>query len=462
MTHYDYIIIGSGPSGGTLAYNLVNGGAKVLMLEAGPFYRKDTFPANEADYTAQLYWGGGIEFDVFAKTAFLRAKCVGGTSIVNQALLDRFDEMAFEDWRDRSGVSFFTEEEMRPHYDEVESNLSLHKFTREDFNRNAELFTTGCDANGYEWEYLRRGQSDCALDQGNDCLGCLGGCHRDSKQSSLVTGIQQVEGKGLDVKAEFMVEHIEETQDGYRINGTHQGEKTQLEAPSVILAAGSFGTNKIMLRSGFKKELPALGQGFTCHPQFMSYAIYDEPVDAHKGAFQTVASKDPTFRKKGFKLENVFAPPISTAMLFDVTGAAHQERMRNYRYMSCAEVAVRDEAVGAIDVDKKGELQVTKDLTFPDIERRDAGLEAVYNILSESGAREIVQSTSYFGLHLMGGCSFGTNPAESVINPEFQVHGKKGLYIADSATFPSAPGINPSLTIMALAQRLSGELVSSK
>jgi choline dehydrogenase-like flavoprotein len=61
---YDFIIIGSGASGGVLAHNLhINQELKCYLLEAGKFFRKETFPKTEADYTSQLFWGGGIEFD---------------------------------------------------------------------------------------------------------------------------------------------------------------------------------------------------------------------------------------------------------------------------------------------------------------------------------------------------------------------------------------------------------------
>ncbi|MCZ7666691.1 MAG: GMC family oxidoreductase N-terminal domain-containing protein [Chloroflexi bacterium] len=60
--------------------------------------------------------------------AFLRGKVVGGGSMVNQALMDRFDEVAFADWRDESGVEFFTPETMSPYYDQIEAVLALHTF----------------------------------------------------------------------------------------------------------------------------------------------------------------------------------------------------------------------------------------------------------------------------------------------------------------------------------------------
>jgi choline dehydrogenase-like flavoprotein len=59
----------------------------------------------------------------------------------------------------------------------------------------------------------------------------------------------------------------------------------------------------------------------------------------------------------------------------------------------------------------------------------------------------------------MGGCVMGTDPKRSVVNPEYNVHGEKTLYITDSSIYPNAPGINPGLTIKALSHRLSKQLL---
>lgn len=455
---YDYIVIGSGPSGGNVAYNLFKAGANVLLLEAGKLFNKKTFPRDEADVSAQLYWGGGIEFGADARMAFLRARVVGGTSIVNQCLLDRFDDIALDDWKDESGVDWFNSQHMAQYYDTVENRLALHTFEQNDMNRNAQLFTDSCDKLGVKWGYLRRGQSDCALDRGNDCLGCLGGCHRDSKQSSYVGFIKNGIQEGLQLQTDTEVDRIENNGDIVTIHARHRGEPVKLQSKNVVLAGGSFGTTKMLLASGFKNKLPALGKYFSSHPQFMSFGVFDEPINAHKKGFQTVASKDPNLRKKGFKLENVFAPPISAGMLLNTTGIPHQEFMRGYTKMTCIEVAVRDENVGELKLDSKGKLIVHKPLTDQDKRRRDEGVGLINDILSNQGAKRVVASPYYIGLHLMGGCVMGTNAVKSVVDPEFKVHGYNNMFIADSSMYPNAPGINPSLTVMALAQKLSEQL----
>ncbi len=459
MKTYEYIVVGSGPGGGVVAHNLNEAGADVALLEAGKFFRKDTFPKNEADISAQLYWGGGVEFDKSARMLFLRARLVGGTSIVNQALLDRFDDIAFNDWQAETGIDFFNQADMKSAYDKVCDFLSIYQFEASEMGKNARYFAKSCDKLGYKWDFLHRGQDDCALEKGNDCVACLGGCHRDSKQSTMATYIQKGEQQGLKVIAETEISHVEEVEDGVYVYGSTRGTKVKFKAKKVILAGGSFGTTKMLFQSGVKKKLPSLGKYFSTHPQYMNFGVHDEDIYSHKGFFQTVASKDPNFRQKGFKLECVFAGPVAIAMLFKPFGKAHQDIMMNYTKITCVEVAVRDENVGEINVDKKGNLVVQKDLTDQDKTRRDAGLQAVANIMTESGAKQVIHAPNYFGLHLMGGARMGVDGKNSVVAPDFKLHGYNNVYVCDSSLFPNAPGINPSLTIFALSQMLSEQLI---
>jgi choline dehydrogenase-like flavoprotein len=357
-------------------------------------------------------------------------------------------------------VDWFTPEHLRPYYDTVEGQLALHTFTPNEYNKNAQMFTKACDELGVKWGSLRKGQGDCAHERGNDCINCLGGCYRDSKQSSLVGYVQKGEKEGLQIAAETEIDRIE-TGDTVTILGTSKGQKVSYTAKNLVVAGGSFGTTKLLLQSGFKKQLPALGKYFTSHPQFMCKGVFDEPLNAQRSYIQTVASEDANLRTKGFKLENVFAPPISMAVLYNRTGPRHQQFMGRYNNMACIEVAVRDENTGEIAV-KGNKLVVQKKLTDQDKRRRDEGVALIKNILLKQGAKEVIQSPYYIGLHLMGGSVIGTDATKSVVDPEFRVHGHKNIFIADSSIYPNAPGINPSLTIMALAQKLSEQLIAQR
>lgn len=458
----DFIIIGSGVSGGRVAYNLTVAGATCLLLEAGHEYSATTFPNNELDYSSQLFWGGGLEVSQDGRLGFLRAKCLGGTSIVNQALLDRFDERVWSDWKARSGIEFFSEKEMARWYDDVEKQLKISEVPKDYYNRNAHLFTEAFDKKGYGWSPLHRAQGDCKLDQGSDCMVCLGGCPRDSKQSSLVTTIRWARKLGLKVESEVEVQQVVHESDRVRVIGKRKNQILDFEAERVFLAAGALGNSSILLRSGYKKSLPALGKGFSCHPQFMTYALFDEPVDAHKGAFQAVKSDDIRLKTSGYKLENVFAPPIGTAMLVPGYGNQHSEIMKKYRHMASIEVALRDQPNGEIKLASNGKILIEKSLHPEDRVKGESGLQFVKGLFESVGAKKIIQCRQAFGLHLMGGCTLGTDPKTSVVNPEFQVHGFPRLYAADSSIFPEAPGINPSFTIMALSQKASQQVAGAK
>ena len=95
MADFDCAIIGSGTAGGVLAHFLTEGGLKCLLLEAGQEYHAGTYPDSELEGTSELYWNGGMDISQDGRLVLLRAKCVGGGSIINQCLLDRFDQPAF-------------------------------------------------------------------------------------------------------------------------------------------------------------------------------------------------------------------------------------------------------------------------------------------------------------------------------------------------------------------------------
>jgi choline dehydrogenase-like flavoprotein len=457
---YDAIIVGAGTSGSFVANALTQAGMQCLLLEAGSSFNRHTYPRKEIDGNAQLFWGGGIELNTEASIGFLRPKVVGGGSIVNQALMDRFDTSAFAAWREQSGADWLRREQLDPWYDAAEKEIEIRTIPMEFQNGNARVFRTGFDHNGYRWASLRRAQADCRFEDGNCCIECLTGCRIDSKQSTPVTVLKKALAAGLELRSEFEVRQVVETTGEVAVSGVgRDSSPATYRGRRLVLASGAIGNSRLLLLSGFERRLPALGHNFFTHPQYMNLARYDDPVNAHRGPLQSFKSDDANFRRSGFKLENVFAPPVAIAMLLPGIGAQHLRHMRDITHLACIEVAVRDTNPGRIRISRSGLPVIEKRLNGEDIRRRDAGMAAIRNIFLATGAKEIIEGSFAIGLHLQGGCNMGTDPARSVTSPEFRLHGCRNIYAADSSVFPNAPGINPAFTIMAMSLKAADQIL---
>lgn len=458
-SNYDVIIVGAGVSGSFIANELVSKGLKCLVLEAGFHLNKNTYPIHDVLINSKMYWSGGAELNKEGSLAFLRPKVVGGGSIVNQALLDRFDSEVFADWKSKSQVDFFNQDSLSQYYEKAESNISIEEIPESARNKNAKVFMEGMTKNGFIAKPLKRAQKGCNSPEKRDCIECLSGCRLDSKQSMAVTVMPTALKKGLELISSFEVKRIEPYSDGVKVFGL-KGKKESLEfrAKKLVLASGAIGNSILLLRSNLKKEIPALGENFFTHPQFMSLGIYKEKLDSFKSAFQSLKSDDPQFKKWGFKLENVFAPPNGISMLLPGYGKNHLELMKKIPYMACIEVAVRDTNPGTIKLGKNGSVIVDKKLNSEDEKRKKKGLEVIDQIFNSTGALDIIRGKIGVGLHLMGGCGIGQDEKKSVTSPDFHLHGFKNIFLADSSIFPAAPGINPSLTIMALSIKASEKI----
>ena len=448
----DFIIIGAGISGIIMAKQLSERGASITLLEAGKHFNRHTYPRKEIDANSQLYWGGGIELNQHATIGFLRPKVVGGGSIVNQALLDRFDQNALASWKSQSGIKFFDSEAMNPWYEQAESGVKIQEIPAQFRNTNADIFIDGFKNLGFKCAPLKRAQSHCQYEKGNDCIECLAGCRLDSKQSTAITALPCALKNGVSLISQFEVTHFEKSKDIYHVHGKNaHGEYKRLSAKKLILASGAIGNSKILLNSKYGNKNNQVGKRFYTHPQFMSLGLYEKEIAAHKGPFQAMKSDEPHFRINRFKLENVFAPPVGLSMLLPGLGSDHMKAMKKLRHYACVEVAIRDQLPGQIRITSKGKVQISKSVFGEDYTTYKKGEKVIHEIFKTTGAKSIINGELSIGLHLMGGLCIGTDSAKDVVTPDFNLHDDPNIFCADSSIFPNAPGINPSLTIMALS-----------
>jgi choline dehydrogenase-like flavoprotein len=454
---YDVVIVGSGPSGTAFAQVLVRAGRRCLLLEAGDRFAPSQYPRNERDGNARLFWGGGAEFDGDARMNFLRARVLGGGSVVDQALWDRFDTIALDDFRAKSGIDDFDATTMAAWYDRAERLLELRTIPEAAWNENAKRYARAFAAKGYRFAALRRAQSDCRWNSGNDCIACLNGCRAGSKQSMAQAVLPALEAAGLEVRTGVTVQAIQEKSESVTVLGRDaSGRPLIFFGRRLVLAAGPCGNVPLLARAfadAGKRPPKGLGEGFFAHPQFMTFGVFREPVDAHRGAFQALQSDEPRFREAGFKLTNGFAPPAVLAMLVPERRRALLRKLATWRHWGAIEVAVRDATPGRIVVSANGRVRLERPLRAEDRARRDRGLAVARELLAAAGAIDVFEGRLPVGLHLMGGCRMGADDRRDVVDPDGRVYGFRRLHVGDGSIFPAAPGLNPTLTITAVSLR---------
>lgn len=460
IAHYDVIIIGSGPSGSAIANELTRSGIRCLMLEAGKYFPRDTFPQLEIDYNSQIYWSGGLELDTTCKNGIMRGKAVGGGTLAYQAIIYRFDEYALGPWRRQSGINYFTVEEMEPWYKKADPLLHVAPVDERYRNECSRIFAEGHTKFGYQAKPELRAQHDCHWEEGNDCIMCLGGCAIDSKQSMPNTVLKSALKQGLHLIPEFEVLRVETQGDGIVVHGKHRkDQKMSFSGKKLVLAGAPLGNTKLLLKSGFKTRLPDLGEHFYVHTQWFHFGMFDREINAHKGPFQVYGSQDIKLRQKGFKLENTFAPPASLAWLFTGYGLEHHAVMRKFRNLSCVETSIRGYHPGRLRLDRNDNLIINCGFTDDEERRTKEARELAYNILTSFGARWVVTSRFSICPHHFGGLAMGVDDRKSCVDPEFHLHGFRNIYCADTSAFPNAPGMNPVLTILALSIKASQQIL---
>ena len=67
-----------------------------------------------------------------------------------------------------------------------------------------------------------------------------------------------------------------------------------------------------------------------------------------------------------------------------------------------------------------------------------------------------------FSAHLMGGCAMGSDPSKAVADSSGRVYGAEGVYVGDASIFPTTPGVNPMITIMAMARRTADAILEKE
>ncbi|NNJ08527.1 GMC family oxidoreductase, partial [Streptomyces sp. PKU-MA01144] len=280
----DVLVIGSGFGGAIAAYHLAAGGAKVTVLERGPWLKNDEF---EHDYKLGSSYTRIFDFVVGDGMSVLGGNCVGGGSVVYFAAMPRAPEFVF----DRHGSigrrmwpTSVSRETLDPWYDRIEESLSVSRQDWSDASYAGGLWAAACDHAG------RTANPLAAAIDNSRCVNCnfmMAGCRFEAKQSLTVNYLPAAIAHGAEIRPLHEVQHLTRTPDGdYRVhyNIVHdedyrlQNGSGVIEAKIVVMAAGAGATPVILQRSeAHLGTMPrAVGRYFSGNGERLNTAVLNE------------------------------------------------------------------------------------------------------------------------------------------------------------------------------------------
>jgi hypothetical protein len=241
------------------------------------------------------------------------------------------------------------------------------------------------------------------------------------------------------------------------------------------VCAGALLTPVLLARSGIVPR--GLGRNLRIHPATRVLARFDEPVHAWEGVPQSYHVQE--FEPEGIFLQGMFVPPGVQAAAVPGFGLAHKARMAAYDRLASFGALISDTSSGRVLVAGRRPL-VWYWMGRDDVRRLQRAIAIVARIFFAAGAREVYPGVRRHGVlraaaeaaalehvpvraadldvmafHPMGTARMGADPQCASVAPSGEVHGVRGLYVADASLFPTSTRVNPQLTIMALATRIA-------
>jgi choline dehydrogenase-like flavoprotein len=489
----DVCIIGSGAGGGVVAAQLTAAGRSVLVLEAGPGDQAAEFDQREIIGMQRLYLEQGTTATRDLSVAILAGSCVGGGTSVNWQTSLRTPDFIRDEWADRSGIRAFADDTFTRALDAVCGRINVGTGESARNGNNAPL-ERGCAALGYRWSDIPRNSRGCDLTQ---CGFCVFGCRVGGKQSTANTYLRDAQQAGRGGRATIVAsckaEHLR--LDHGRVAGVQAVARDEragtrfpvrVNARTVVVAAGALETPAFLMRSGI--EHPQLGRNLYLHPATGVAGRYVEPVRGWIGAPQTVLCDEFGQRRGnyGYRIETAPIHPGLLSLSQPWYGARdHRTRMQRLAHVSAFIVLTRDRQSGRVTVDAEGRAVVDYAIGRMERELLQEGIASGARVHWAAGATEIhtlhsrdhtlrrsdanrtsdidafchevaalpvhANRCAVFSAHQMGTCRMGIDPRRNVCDERGQVHGVPGLYVADTSLFPASSGVNPMITVMALA-----------
>jgi choline dehydrogenase-like flavoprotein len=485
----DVVIVGTGAGGGVLAHELVEQGHDVLMLERGDFVDPATFTEDEMQMYSRLYSDGLIQVSRDFSFRILQGRCVGGSTVVNNAVCFDLPPEVLAAWNDDgAGLPETLDDSFR----------AMRRLMRVTSQVDAPV-SSGVDrvAAAIERLGLHRPPYGAGVVDAN-IAGCLGcgycnlGCAYDKKLSMLnhvLPAAQRTDDRRpsrgrLRILPACEVTRIDRDGmfgagsrhvSGVRCRVGAERRELRVRAGTVVVAAGAIHSSRLLQRSHIGGARAGLG---LC-ANLASFMMADFPHEQRGFEGLQMARYVEPPHEKGYVLETWFDPVVLTAFSMPGWLETHQHNMSRYAHMMSMGVLVGTDRRSSNRVHRLPSIGGS-DYSFrasdAELTRLARALKEAATILFEADAERVMPSTFRYRefkrgeplddlesmlkqrgnalmqtAHPQGGNRMSADPSQGVVDASCRVHGYDNLYVCDASVFPTAVTVNPQLTVMALA-----------
>lgn len=512
---YDYIVIGSGFGGSVSALRLSEKGYRVLVIEKGRRFSREDFPKDNTEFK-RWYWmpaigaTGIFKLSVFKHITVAHGVGVGGGSLVYACTLPTPSDPFFraESW----GHLADWKGELAPHYDTA---LKMLGATENTIDEPADRITREIAGELGRADHFEKtrvsiyfGEPGREVDDPyfdgkgpkrvgcTECGACMTGCRVGAKNTLDQNYLYLAEQLGCEILPETEVGAVREAEGGGYIVETDaafgRARPQTFSAEKVIFAGGVLGTVPLLLKMREERDgLPKLSKRVGDFVRTNSESILcvtsdDMTIDHSRGiAISSILHTDEHshFEPVRYGSGSNFYKPILFphvtgsnifTRVFRSLGTILKHPGKFWRMKTTRDLAARstimlymrtlDETirlklgrsfltgfrrglVTTIKPGSKGPEAFMEEAT--DIARRFAEKT---DGLTYALASETLLGTGTTA-HILGGACMGRTAEEGAIDHQHRLFGYDGLYVIDGAAVSANPGVNPSLTITALAER---------
>jgi choline dehydrogenase-like flavoprotein len=488
----DVCIVGSGAGGGVAAAVLADAGREVVVLEAGGYYDDADFDGAELGGFQRLYLEGGFAATADQSVGLLAGECLGGGTVINYCTSFRTPDDVRAEWA-AAGVPWFTSEAYTRSLDAICARLSVNS----EHNRvsaREQALQRGLGALGWHAAKMPRNVVGC--EQGKICGYCGYGCSLGAKQSSAKTWLVDAQAKGARLVTETRAQRVRiEAGAATGVEArSPKGFRITIRCKTVVVACGAIHTPALLLRSGLRNE--HIGRHLHLHPVSNVCGVFEEEIRPWEGTMQAIYSDEHRFLtgNYGVKYETTaLQPVIAVAVLPWREPEQYRSLLGKLANTTAIGVLVRDRDGGRVSLDREGNPVTQYALSEFDRAHLRSGFIGAARILEAAGARQIfsphakwcayepgrsgsLQSftqamdaagwnsgqLALFSFHMMGSARMGSSRKNSATKPDGETWEVRNLFVMDGSSFPSASGVNPMISIEAIAHHNAFALGATK